>query len=250
VTLTISGIGAVTNIARGLELSGITAPAELAEATRRATQHIATIEAISPKQGELPSAILKALDAGQDPAADPETQRLVIAMNLASVASNVREQVQSDSIDTLRFLVPDILQLLSDAMDEAVADMQDALKVLGDIDLSEHEAVLAQGGSIASAWVKANVANQRAGHIITAWHTLVSSAGLRNPGQTPLVYLEPTYEEFTDKEQALPASVWDAIRRDITVKMSGRDDWATRRQAIDAEHDRREEASNPRRRPF
>lgn len=111
------------------------------------------------------TAALAALEAGNDPTADPEVQRAVVRRALGELPRGLDGALSERAQAFAEEYAPTILGLFAEPFAQAAATITQALESLGDVDLDDTAAVLSRGGDSAMLWAQAKGADKAIGDI-------------------------------------------------------------------------------------
>lgn len=125
--------------------------------------------------GSLAGAVATALEAGTDPASDPDVQRVITCSAFTESLSREVESIVNERLTaTYRQHSDAVVKALLKPFDAAAAKMQAAHDVLGSVDIRDTASVLGRGGDAPQAWSDATNASTTLDTIRTAWVALAS----------------------------------------------------------------------------
>lgn len=171
-------MGATTSVILGtFNTLGLTPPKAILEARARA-ERVSAGSQLGRGDG-LPRAVARAIDAGADPATDPEVARLLTLAQLAS--RNIGDAVTQVAKDDLASVFTEhsdaIVKAWRKPFDQAAATLAAAHGVLGSVELEQTADIISRGGTAADAWVQAQTATGTIDVIQSGWTSL---AGLQH----------------------------------------------------------------------
>jgi hypothetical protein len=166
---------------------------------------------------DLPNTVLASLEAGHDPATDPDVQtaatRSILGQSSYGIAAALDQRLTQYLIDNTDAL----LALFDKPFAAAAATLAAARERLGDVDLSDTAAVIARGGDAASVWAGARAADDAIHQIQQAWKILgnVSTGAKVQPRYRLLIIAEVPPAEFQSQDfvDAAVTRAWGAARR-------------------------------------
>lgn len=172
-------MGATTGVILGtFDTLSLNPPKAILDARARAERVSAGSQQLGSGDG-LPEAVAHAIDAGGDPATDPEVARLLTLAQLAS--RNIGEAVAQVARDDLANVFTDhsdaIVKAWRKPFDQAAANLAAAHGVLGSVELEQTADIISRGGTAADAWVQAQTASGTIDVIQSGWTSL---AGLQH----------------------------------------------------------------------
>lgn len=130
-----------------------------------------------PRPDDLALATIAALEAGTDPATDPRVQAITTARALTGDAT-LRDGLAAVLTDGLRNAcraeAEALVEVWRPAFDRAAATLTDAHRVLGDIALDDHAAVVRLGPAGTEAWADATDAATTIATIHDGWAALAA----------------------------------------------------------------------------
>lgn len=188
-----------------------------------------------PTRAELTDAAVKVLRDGNDPATDPEVQRLTTAYTLAEAGLSKRIELahSQDYLEYLNEQVPAIVKQLSRKFAAAVKTMRDTIPTTGHADLSKGVQYVPGGGTDKlMALGNAADALNTATIITSTWKFLMEAAEeLPTPNRRydRLWYCKPTWEQFNAHQLAghlglnthgREHNIWDMLNDGITIDLA------------------------------
>jgi len=196
----------------------------------------------------LEDAALAAIDAGQDPAADPEVQRILTSRQIGQegLTGQLRTRMLQRMLAVLRESVENLIDTWQAPFHEAAAVIVETREALGGIDLNDSQAILARGGDAADQWGRATNANRTIREIVGAWNTLAAEAQFV-PGSTHYLMLRftnPTLEQWEEhslRERKLTA--WEAHALGLPLDLATPTEYMDRIAALDTQRQARERAA-------
>ncbi|MDJ0325522.1 hypothetical protein QMG61_17320 [Cryobacterium sp. PH31-AA6] len=224
--MTIS-LAQIQGIISTTETIGAIVPAEITKAVKRAANVREAVYAMTSDRNELSTAVLAAIDAKRDPAADPEVQRITTMQALSDgVQTQVSNLADADALSALQGNVDTLIESWQEPFDKAAQEIATAAKRLGNIKLEEAAAILHQGGDAAEHWGIATRANRTIREILDAFALLAHTTGFAALTRHYIVQrmAEVTLEQWEEhqlKEQKL--SAWEAHHLGLTLSLATRE---------------------------
>ncbi|WP_146244043.1 hypothetical protein [Curtobacterium sp. MCBD17_013] len=229
----------INTIITTTENLGVAVPTPVADAYARYTKTDTALRTVYVGDGALATAVLAALDAGQDPNVDHEVQRIVTsaAAGNEAVATQVRSKVLQDLVAALTDSADDLVAAWQEPFNAAAADIATTAAQLGPISLAATDAVVRQGGEAADQWAKASQANATIDTIVGAWTTLAMQTRFvpLNNRNGMLRFTDPTFDQW----DSIPLSeakynAWDAYGLGLKLSLASSADYIARGQAMEA----------------
>ena len=191
-------------------------------------------------RGALGEAVFAALDAGRDPATDPEVQRAITANYLDNpgVAEAVREAAYGRARAVCDEYRDDIVTAWRKPFNVAAATLAGAYDRIGEVELDNADAILRNGGDIAEVWAKARAAVATIRAIRNGWSTLAEFTRAVNVDNhfRPLNFIDPTVDQWLgDHLRESRIDAWDATRGGYTLALPTFDEYRQRIARITAE---------------
>lgn len=153
--------------------AGAVAPKQLLEANQQARQVVEASQHLGPQRDDITVAVTRALQAGTDPAADPEVQRLVTGQTISTNAANgVETIVGGQLIELFRQRAGDCFTAWRKPFETAARKLAEAHAQLDNLDLEDTAAVVSRGGDAAEAWGRAQQASQTISAADEGWIAL------------------------------------------------------------------------------
>ncbi len=198
----ISATGHARTIVSASTQVGAKLPDPVTDAYERTLRIAADVQRMHPGQEALAVAVTAALDAGHDPASDPEVQRIHLAGLLANpgLTGMVEAIAQGQMEQTFIEHADLIVKALVRPFDKAAAVMVDTHSKLGGLALEDTAGVVARGGAAADEWAKGRAATDTLEAINAAWLALANLTRLApvDSNRPSLRYTDPTVQQWTD----------------------------------------------------
>ena len=156
------------------ESLGAKLPTPVTAAYERATRIIEACKRLGPGQEALAVAVTAALDAGNDPAADPEVARVHLAAQLGNrgVEQGVEAIVSGQMTEVWAAHADAIVRAFTRPFEKAAATVVSSHQHIGDHPLDDTAAILRKGGTIGETWGKAKDAVSTIVAVDAAWVAL------------------------------------------------------------------------------
>lgn len=197
---------------------GANLPKPVRDALERRADHRATVSNLT-RPRDLARAVLAALDAGKDPAADETVQRGLAAVQVAGMRDTLLSELDADVTETMRANADKIIGAWSKGFNALSATLSTAFTQIGDFDLDDTRSVLSRGGDAADTWTKTRDAVARVEKAMTGWAALMDLTHLAslNGEHRPLRYAELSLEQF----RAVPrkAGPWKLLSAGATLSL-------------------------------
>jgi hypothetical protein len=220
---------------------GAKLPAPVLEAYERATRITKAAQSIYPPRDALMVAVIAALDAGQDPAADADVQRAYLAQQIGSsegIGRGVGDIVAGQMLDVFREHADPIVKAWTKPFDQAAKALAAAQDVLGPVPLTDTTSILALGGNAAEVWAQAQHAAQVLASIDQAWGELA--------GLTRLATIEQHYPALriasvdadtwqTQNLHSRKVSAWEALSAGLSLSLPTMQEYRRRIAALQRE---------------
>jgi len=217
----------IQGIVTTTETIGAKVPADLTKAIARAAKIREAVYSIRSGRQDLAAATLTAIDAGRDPAADPEVQAILTRRALTDgVEVLVANMVDADVVTALQGNVDALIESWQAPFDKAAQEIATAAASLGNIDLDNAADVLHKGGNAAEQWGIATRANRTIREITDAWTTLAHQTGFAPLNRHHIVMrmAEPTLEQWEDQQlQERNISAWEANGLGLKLSLANRE---------------------------
>jgi len=204
--------------------SGAKAPKSFADAHGRATRIAAAARNLGAGQGDLAQAVMAALDAGRDPAADPDVQRIAIAAQIAN--PGIEQQIDALAFDGFHEAcavhTDAIIAAWRKPFDAAAAVLADAHQRLGNVALEDTTAIIAKGADAADVWAKATAAVKIIEAIRHGWLGLVgiTHAAPDDRNHAVLRIADVDYPTWTAQQlHGRKVGAWDAVLAGLTLAL-------------------------------
>jgi hypothetical protein len=226
------------------EQVGAKLPPAVVEAYDRTTRHSQKAAAIYPPAGALAAAVVAALDADRDPAADPTVQRLLAAQQLGGsdrgAVRGVQSLLEQQLQDVCRAQAGAIVKAWRRPFDAAAATLVKAHERLGDIDLDDTGTVVQQGGDAAAVWASARAALSAIAQINDAWFSLAQLTRFAsdNPHLAALRITSASPEQYAawvDDKRGRRAGAWEMVAAGLPLSLADGSEFARRCSAIEAQ---------------
>lgn len=205
------------NALRAFEKTGATLPAKVREALDNADTIRTFITEVTGTS--LSGTIVAALRAGNDPATDPDVTAATMraAWSQPAVLSSVQSAAENETVRAVTANADAMIAAMTPLFDAAVAELEKAHQVLGDVDLrADHQKILALGSKAATAWAEAIAAVEVTNGVTSAWGAIARTAGVHES-----LFATATVE--------WDAGRWVATRHDVRHHQVGPDAWAATR---------------------
>lgn len=222
--MNIADRAAVHTFTTSLTAVGVKAPKPVADAHARTIRLVAATGNLSAGDGALAVAVTAALDAGRDPAADPDVVRVLIGHHLAN--EGVMQAVAGAAYDQLR----EVCRAHADAIvaawrkpfDRAAATLVAAHERLAVSNLNDTSAVVALGGDAAAAWTQAQAASEVITTVSTGWQALglfTRAADTASP-HAMLRLTKVDHATYLQHElHGARLSPWDLVVRNVPLRL-------------------------------
>jgi len=221
--------------------TGIKAPKRLTDAANRATRLDAAARNIGAGAGRdgLAVAVTVALDAGRDPAADPDVQRLLTGQQLAA-NYNLADEITAAAYEAVREVcrehADEIVLAWRKPFDKAAATLTAARSRIGSVPLEDSAEILRQGGDVADTWAAAQRAAATIDTIAAGWYALATFTRLAQPTtrHRPLRIAEVDYDQWTEHGLTdAKANPWTAVLAGLTLSLPSFSEYKRRVAAIE-----------------
>jgi len=218
---------------------GIDLPTPVADALEQHRTAVPFKVPPSPSTAQLVAAVRAATANGQDPATDPEVQRIVTAQQLARLGDNPRAlgEIDVDALDAaIAAHAEAIIAALGVAIDRDGATLTEAHRQLGAIDLDEPGIANRLSDTQAAAWVRAREARNRIEEGRKLWRLMVHVGRLAaiNPHRRICEIATPTLDQC----RSLPndADAWATVRAGMIISAAApATEYEHRSEKLDAE---------------
>ena len=221
--------------------SGAKAPKSFADAHGRATRIAAAARNLGAGQGDLAQAVMAALDAGRDPAADPDVQRIAIAAQIAN--PGIEQQIDALAFDGFHEAcavhTDAIIAAWRKPFDAAAAVLADAHQRLGNLTLEDTASIIAKGADAAEVWAKATAAVKTIEAIRHGWLGLVgiTRAAPEDRNYTVLRIAAVDYPTWTAQQlHGRKVGAWDAVLAGLALALPTPAEYRQRVAVIVAGH--------------
>lgn len=232
-------------IINAAKATGVSLPKPVRDHLDRRQRIEAKLNNIYPAGNARAAAFIAAVDAGRDPATDPEMQRVLTAEQLAGEGhrSVVSAQLDADLIETLIEHADKIITSWAKPFDTAATTLTEAHAILGQLDLADTAAVVRLGGAAAEAWASAQAAVGMLATIDQGWCALAGITHTADTGRAhaPLRMLDVTLQQWNDHRlsDTKPAP-WQYVRAGLPMTLPTAAEYRARGQrltdaAIDAQ---------------
>lgn len=211
----------------------ITTAADRAAAIARAGENVAR------PHHELMAAMVRAVDQGKDPALDKDVQRWIAGQALANDA--VLHGMRAEAADILTTALiehqADLLTSWRTLFDNTVDTLHDTHDVLGDIDLTNTEAIVQRGPDANTAWATATNAITTLRNIATAWQTWATAtrAAAVNRDHAIHIVAEVDWQTYRDNTLGGTVDYWQLVGLDVTLTLADPDEYKQRIRDVDTE---------------
>jgi len=208
------------------EAVGAKVPAEITKAIARSAYVRKAVYSMTADRNELSKAVLAAIDAKRDPAADPDVQRINTMQALSDgVQARVSDLVDAEVVSALQSNVDALIESWQEPFDKAARDIATAAKRLGNLKLEDASNVLHQGGDAAEQWSNATRADRTIREIITAFSLLAHQTGFASLTRHFMVLrmADVTLEQWEGHQLTeRKLSAWEAHQLGLTLSLANR----------------------------
>lgn len=227
---------------------GIPLPAEVADAAERTATVVSRLSERPNGQGDtLTLAVIAAVEAGTDPAADPEVQRVLAARDLDGLV--MLPGIVSDTLaelerETIRLYAPELVDSWRPAFDAAATKLAECHQALDGTPLADTETVVRLGPAASAAWASAQDAAATIDRIHASWsalHNLVMGTEVRVFRMLAIADINPKRWLSSDLDEK-PADPWDALGRGLSLRLPTVVDFTEQAAAIRSAIKERDEA--------
>jgi hypothetical protein len=238
-----TSLAQIQTVLNATETVGAKVPAELTKAISRAAKVREAAAAMTSGRNDIAAAVLAAIDANRDPAADPEVQRLNTIQALHDgVRSQVTNLADAEVVTALQGNVDALIESWREPFDKAAADIASAAASLGNIDLAAASDVLHRGGDAAEQWGIATRADRTIREVLDAFALLAHLTGFASLTRHYLVLRMATvtldqWEGHGLVERKLTA--WEAQHLGLTLSLANRQTLPQRIARLGAEREAR-----------
>jgi len=213
----------VSQVIAALDKVGAKPPAAVTESWQ-ATQRISQqVREIGVRPEAVYAAVATALERGDDPALDPDVQRILVASQLSNqgVMTGVDDVAYSRLRQTCTEHADAIVGAFAKPFDAAAKTLVDAHQAFGDIDLTDAAAVLRKGGDAASRWAQATTAVATIDTISQGWTMLAMFAGASADARYQVLRIAaPTFQQWQDQQLASrKPTAWEALLAGLTLSL-------------------------------
>jgi hypothetical protein len=239
----------IQSIITTTEAIGGKAPRDITNALARSTKIREAFAALRDDRQDLTRVALAAVDAGRDPASDPEVQRIITATALRDgVPELAANYADADVLHATRDNVDNLIDSWQAPFNEAAEAIATAAKSLGNTDLTNAQGVLHQGGSAAQQWTNATQAVRTITAIVDAWSLLAHQTRFADTSRHYMVmkFTDPTlrqWEEHNLRERKLNA--WEAHHLGLALDLATRESYRRRINGLSAQREARENQMSP-----
>ena len=202
-------------------------PTTVADAMRaREEIAAATANIINPTPDDVAFAVAEALAAGRDPLDDDTVRRLTTARVLAgptgdALRGGVDRAAETRVVKALTAEADEILSLLGNAFNAAGGVLSAAWRILGELDLTDSQAVLKMGPDSSRAWTDALDAQRRIRAIDDGWYALAELTRFASSTDAPTSRMaDVSFEQY--QQLGRKADPWAIVRSGITLDLADR----------------------------
>lgn len=213
-----------SQILNGFTDSGAKAPKAFTDAHERATRIATAARNLGAGQGALAQAVMQALDAGRDPATDPDVQRIAVAGLIAN--PGIEQQIDALAFEAFREACATHTDAIVNAwrkpFDAAAATLADAHQRLGNVALEDTTAIIAKGGDAADVWAQAQAATKTIEAVRHGWLGLVgiTRAAPEDRNYTTLRIAECDPQTWAAQQlHGRKVGAWDAVLAGLTLSL-------------------------------
>lgn len=225
-----------------LQDSGAKIPKPVDAAWQRTVRMSEALQAMPYPGDELPVAVAAAIEAGRDPSADAEVQRLLTGQQIAG-NQGIMQSVEAIGYEQFQQVCREqadaIVQALRIPFDQAATALAEAHGRIGNAPLGDTDAIVRQGGDAAATWAKATAAAATVDQIVNGWTTLATFTRLvqLDPRYSALRLAAVTYETWMSSElQHRRLTPWEAATSELSLSLPTITEYRARIAAIEAGH--------------
>jgi hypothetical protein len=173
-------IAAVRRLTSVTDQLGVKIPKAITDAADKAEATTEAARGFRVPVGAYAQAVYEAIEAGNDPAADPQVHRLIACdrLNHPDLPANVAALASVRVTEEARKHGDTVVSALRTPFDTAAEAIAACAERIGDTPLTETDRILRHGGDIAAVWSAALGAVETIAKIGTAWNHLATAAGL------------------------------------------------------------------------
>jgi hypothetical protein len=226
--------------------AGTAPPKVLADNAGRVRTVLDRFSRIGIGPGALVDAVLAALEADRDPAADPAVQRIVTyrAVSGPGIEDTLLTRLDRDIRPALTAGVDDFITAWRPPFDAAVTDLTAAHADLGDIQLTDTSTVVRGGPKAAAAWAQAQQASSTLLAIRGGWSTLARYTHTNDPTAWPVLTVADVPGEvcLTDKLRGANPHPWDLVLAGYQLSLPTVAEYRARLEGIEQARQRRDNA--------
>jgi hypothetical protein len=217
-------LSTVKSIIATSDTVGATLPKPVTDAHARAVRITTGAQHLHPGPDALTAAVVSALDAGRDPAADPEVARLHLSAILgvgAGMTRTVEDVVGTQLLGVVVDHAEAIIRAWAKPFDKAAAALVGAHRVIGDVPLDDTATILRAGGDIAATWAQATAASQTVGLLAAAWVDLATVTRFApvDPNRAALRFADVAADK-ADSLDLRKLGAWDAVRAGLPLSLA------------------------------
>lgn len=196
--------------------TGAAAPSTIVDAHTAAATLSSQVRNLHPGEAALAAAVAAALEAGRDPAADPDVQRILTAAQLANdgLTQHVDAIAYGRFRDVCRAEADAVVHAWRAPFDQAAATLTTAHRRVGQLPLDDTADWLRHGSDIGQVWADAQAAAATVATITAGWSALVDLGRLAtlDPRHRILRLAAVDYDTWHDQQLAFTTTTpWQAV---------------------------------------
>ncbi len=216
--------------------TGTKPPRAVSDAHARATKLVDKVRSLGAGEDALSLAVAAAIDAGNDPTADPAVQRALVASQIAN--PGIVQAVDAIAFDHFRDVckthADDIVIAWRKPFDQAVAALSQAHGRLGAVNLSDTAAIVQMGGNAVEVWASAQAAEQTIEATVAGWSGLGTFTGLAPLAPRYRVLRLAAVVDFEVWRTTNPGlTPWEAVLAGFTLDLPSFTGYRERVEAIE-----------------
>lgn len=225
-------------IINSINATGANAPKAVTDTYQRTAQLSAAAHNLHVGPAALGDAVLAALDADRNPAADPEVQRVFIASQIANegIAQHIDNALSQRFREVCQQHADAIVQGWAKPFDQAAATLTTAHQRIGSVPLEDTATIMRKGHDIAAVWAAAQNAAATIDTITGGWSALAEFTRLASVNRNLLVLRfadvdYPTWDRHHLTEKRL--TPWEAVILGLQLSLPTLGEYRARAAAIE-----------------